>query len=103
MKSKSVRFVGLARGVFGSAIPKESTATPNAKSPTIFSGLPDILRVAQSNEDSSLFLKIKLYSLRLNCIFPQHGKQASAPLHSTVTLLAKFLGLSTSVPRAHAV
>lgn len=29
--------------------------------------------------------------------------QASPTPHSTVTLFAKFLGLSTSVPRAHAV
>lgn len=32
---------------------------------------------------------------------PLHGIAHNR--HSTVTLLAKFLGLSTSVPRAHAV
>ncbi len=36
-------------------------------------------------------------------VFLEEMAYRSVPRYSTVTLLARFLGLSTSVPRAHAV
>ena len=59
--------------------------------------------VYPEHQNESLFFRMRLYLLRLIFICCKHmGVQRPSP-HSTVTLLARLRGLSTSVPRAQAV
>lgn len=46
---------------------------------------------------------LRLYCPVYDFIEPDQPVDALSPDHSTVTLFARFRGLSTSVPRAHAV
>lgn len=66
------------------------------------------LAALQYDENNYLRLSYKIndvwrFSVRDQLYFSFSSRTTVRPPYSTVTLLARFLGLSTSVPRAHAV